>query len=171
MKALIVCGPSGSGKSTLVKHLVRQYPDKYIKAVQYTTRPRREGESPNEYRFVTPEEFKKVASSLAGITHVNGNTYGSEILPFEKRIQIFILNKEGIADFRYISACLDGEIEVLGVSRNFHKCCEARPSRTPEFIREEFKTLALADAVYDNDKEISPENLSDLNTLIDSLFK
>ena len=172
MKALLICGPSGSGKSTFVRQLIRQYPDKYIKAVQYTTRPRREGEAANEYVFVTPEEFKKVHSSLVGITHVNGNVYGSKIDFKEERIQIFILNKEGIADFQYMALSFeDAQVKTLGVYRDLEKCCAARTSRDPEFIKDEFKTLSLANAIFQNvSEDITPEVISDLDEVIQKLF-
>ena len=172
MKALLICGPSGSGKSTFVRQLIRQYPNRYIKAVQYTTRPRRDGEAENEYMFVTPDEFKKVHSSLVGITHVNGNVYGSKIDFEEKKIQIFILNKEGISDFQYMAMSFkDAEVKTLGVYRDLEKCCEARTSRDREFIKEEFKTLSLANAIFQNvSEEITPETISDLNEVIKKLF-
>lgn len=173
MKALLVCGPSGSGKSTLVKSLIRQYPDQYTKAVQYTTRPRREGEAVNEYRFVTPEEFETVRNKLVGITNVNGNSYGSLMDMDESKIQIFILNKSGILNFQLITASISElEAKTLGVSRDFEKCCAARPSRSPEYIRNEFSVFKFADKVFDNHyEELDAEAIADLNEVVTSMFE
>jgi len=173
MKALLVCGPSGSGKSTLVKRLIRQYPDTYIKAVQYTTRPRREGEAADEYKFVSPEEFEQVSKSLVGVTHINGNSYGSIMNPDEQRIQIFILNKDGIVDFQFLTAAIsERHVKTLGVSRDFEKCCLARPSRSPEYIRSEFATFKFADKVFDNHyDELNAEAIADLNEVVQKMFE
>jgi len=172
MKNLIVCGPSGSGKSTLVKLLVQMFPDKYVKATQCTTRPRREGESPDEYKFVSHDEFKKLASSLVGITHIGENSYGSIMDGKEQRIQIFILNGDGIKDFRYIAQCLkNSTTKCLGVYRDLEKCCASRPSRDPEYIKSEFKVLEMADQTYANIyASLDDSIIKDLDKAIDILF-
>lgn len=173
MKTLIICGPSGSGKSTLVKKLVEKYPEKYVKALQYTTRPRREGEAADEYKFVDKEEFRQAHSSLVGVTHINGNSYGSVLNTNERRIQIFILNQEGVNDFMHIASCLGDSLKIrcLGISRDIEECVKARPSRSREYIAEEFKVLLEADQIYSNIwPTLNDDVIADLDKTVDIVF-
>ncbi|MBQ8717540.1 MAG: hypothetical protein IJY43_06860 [Clostridia bacterium] len=56
-KGGVIClvGPTGSGKNEIATALVREYGMK--KPISATTRPRREGESDTDYRFLTKEAF------------------------------------------------------------------------------------------------------------------
>lgn len=62
---VILSAPSGCGKTTVVDRLLKRHPD-WIRSVSVTTRPPRAGEKAGEdYRFLTPEEFKKMDESGA----------------------------------------------------------------------------------------------------------
>ena len=54
---IILIGESGSGKTTILNELEKKG---YKKAVNHTTRPKREGEDSSEYKFVTKDEFEKM---------------------------------------------------------------------------------------------------------------
>lgn len=55
---LLIIGPSGSGKSTLEKTLVNIDPDRFRKAISFTTRLPRQGELDGyDYHFLTKEQF------------------------------------------------------------------------------------------------------------------
>jgi len=56
---IVISGPSGVGKDTIVNKLIKSNP-KLHKAVNYTTRAKRKGETEGlDYHFITTEEFKE----------------------------------------------------------------------------------------------------------------
>ena len=60
-KLVLIIGPSGVGKSVILKELRARHPEFHFPR-SATTRPRREGEGDDLYRFVTDEEFDKYVS-------------------------------------------------------------------------------------------------------------
>lgn len=54
---LCLVGPSGTGKNKLSAALTQDR--RFCKVLTSTTRPRMEGEPEDNYRFITPEEFRK----------------------------------------------------------------------------------------------------------------
>lgn len=71
----IVSGPSGAGKGTFLAHVAQKFPD--LKRVQtFTTRPPRPNESPDDYNFVTLQEFERL-------------THDGEIFEFTKTYDDF----------------------------------------------------------------------------------
>jgi len=163
-KILIVCGCSGSGKSTLVDELIKAYPHKFAKAVQFTTRPRREGEAANAYQFVDNAKFDTIAMDLVGRTEFLGNRYGTYINFEEPKIQLVILNEEGIKDLRSVFG--DNNVKALGIKRNVEECYKARETRSKEVIDKELDVYNYTDFIYDNDTEIDKTTATKLYDVI-----
>lgn len=57
----VIClvGPSGSLKNEIAQSLTKLFRYKYVKPVTSTTRPKREDEPANTYRFISEEQFLK----------------------------------------------------------------------------------------------------------------
>jgi guanylate kinase len=75
----ILSAPSGAGKTSLVRALTARHPGLRF-SVSYTTRPRRAAERHGEdYFFVTPEAFRRMAAAGEFLEHaeVFGNLYGT----------------------------------------------------------------------------------------------
>lgn len=61
MPIIALIGPSGAGKSTLVDYYIKQHPDARLHK-SITTRPVR-GDSDTSHRFVSDEEFDRLAAA------------------------------------------------------------------------------------------------------------
>lgn len=109
MRGLIfaVVGPSGSGKSVLVAEMLRRLPNALELMRSLTTRSKRATEDDLTTRFVSRQEFLKLASSGALVQWVeyDGHMYGdarSDVEAiFEKgKCCIRPLIEEGVQNFR-----------------------------------------------------------------------
>ncbi len=86
-KLVLLIGPSGVGKSVILRRLRQTHPDYHFPR-SATTRPRREGEGTELYRFVTEEEFDRLLAENAfletAVVHgaARYGTLKEEILPF-----------------------------------------------------------------------------------------
>lgn len=93
---VLVLGASGSGKDYLVDKVCKEYNRK--KVVSYTTRPRRDNESPNSHIFVTDEEFDKLTNIVA-YTEFNGYRYCATQQQIDDA-DFYIINPRGFEDFK-----------------------------------------------------------------------
>lgn len=95
-----VMGPSGSGKDTVVNYIVKLSKQVYAKLVQFTTRPKREGEIDGvTYNFISMDDFLKYDKEdiaeyreykvADGSTWVYG-TFKSELLKSKDRLTITV---------------------------------------------------------------------------------
>lgn len=75
---LCLVGPTGSGKNAVARALAKTR--KAEKPLTSTTRPRRAGEEPDEYRFLTKEAFLKEAAAgrYLETTVYSGHYFGTE---------------------------------------------------------------------------------------------
>lgn len=85
-KLVLIIGPSGVGKSVILQELRKRHPE-LVFPRSATTRPRREGEGSDLYRFLSEQEFDDLLSRdevIEWATVHGGARYGTlkeEILP------------------------------------------------------------------------------------------
>jgi guanylate kinase len=85
---LVLSSPSGAGKTTLARRLAER--EQLHFSVSYTTRPRRPGEEEGkDYRFVSEEEFLRMASEqkFAEWAKVHHHRYGTGIETVNRAIE------------------------------------------------------------------------------------
>ena len=98
-KLLVISGPSGAGKTSICDALLKRLP-RARWSVSVTTRARRGREVDGEhYRFVSPEEFARMAAGDEFLETADylGNLYGTPRKPAEEAVaagQIVILEIE-----------------------------------------------------------------------------
>ncbi len=94
-KLVLIIGPSGVGKSVILKELKSKYSEWHFPR-SATTRPRREGEGDDLYKFVSDDEFDqliKAGQVLESAVVHEGARYGTlvdEIIPFIKQGKIVV---------------------------------------------------------------------------------
>lgn len=98
----VVSGPSGSGKTTILKKVLaaRQFKNRLVKPVSFTTRPKRSGEkNKRDYFFISRLAFqgKFKAKKILERTRYLGYDYGTPRAAVEQAL------KRG----RHIILCLD----------------------------------------------------------------
>lgn len=90
----VIClvGPTGSGKNEIAGNLVREFGMQ--KPVTTTTRPRREGETDADYRFLTEESFRAEAEmgTFLETTVYSGYHFGTTAAELDR-----IVNNKGLA--------------------------------------------------------------------------
>ena len=94
-KLVLIIGPSGVGKSVILKELRSRHPEFHFPR-SATTRPRRDGEGDDLYRFLNDREFDQLLKDgkvLEWATVHAGARYGTlvdEIIPFIEKGQTVI---------------------------------------------------------------------------------
>jgi len=91
--SLVLTSISGGGKDTMIEMLIDKRPDKFVKAINHTTRPKRSNEIDGvSYHFIAPEEFDRKLKNGDFIEHVtvHNNYYG---LSFQSLKDVFEQNK------------------------------------------------------------------------------
>lgn len=82
---IILIGESGSGKTTILNELEKRG---FQKAINYTTRPKREAGETSEYQFVSKEEFEKMweEGKLLQRAEFAGENYGISIDSLQENV-------------------------------------------------------------------------------------
>lgn len=86
---LLVGGPSGIGKTETVNRMIGLYPGTYYRPKSFTSRPRRQGETDEEYEFTSDTKVRSsVTSGIAlHIDEVYGNLYSIEVASIDRILQ------------------------------------------------------------------------------------
>jgi len=100
MPIIALIGPSGAGKSTLVDYYIKQHPDARLHK-SITTRPVR-GDSDTSHRFVSDEEFDRLAAAGELIKPVEafGYRYAITKIPDYDGITFVLLRYQFVEEFK-----------------------------------------------------------------------
>lgn len=105
---LILCGPHGAGKRYLARRLCQEFPDFFGFGICHTTRgARKNEENPEDYCFVTAEEFEQgvLMGKFLQTCQIAGNWYGVarealENVAREGLAAVFHMDLEGVLSFK-----------------------------------------------------------------------
>lgn len=100
MPIVALIGPSGAGKSTLVDYYIKHHPDARLHK-SITTRPVR-GDSDTSHRFVSNEEFDRLAAAGELIKPVEafGYRYAITKIPEYDGITFVLLRYQFVEEFK-----------------------------------------------------------------------
>ena len=146
-KLLVICGPSGSGKSHLEDELCEHFPKSYKSLLQYTTRPRREGDKLESYLFLNRVEdvdlLKTNGVRIVGETEIMGNYYGTFLNDEvdDSVVQTVVLNRMGIDNLLTSHLIQDYQIKILKVLASPNVTIPERAGRSQDYIRQEIESL------------------------------
>lgn len=136
---LLIAGPSGSGKSYITDLLINEFPDKFVKLEQYTTRKKRT-KNENTYYFIDIKKYNKIKNNLFAKTCINGDYYGTTTNIVPNKLNIVIANIDGINDIKNWNHKNKDKynIFILGIDSEDPKIREGRPE---EYIKYERNSL------------------------------
>ncbi|MBZ5622190.1 MAG: CYTH domain-containing protein [Acidobacteriia bacterium] len=182
-QVFIIDGPSASGKTTLVHSLSRRSELGLHLVPRYSTRPRRDNAATeSEYIFVSPEEFRALASGGGFIEYRDfqfGMSYG---LPWLETIEAMARKENviGIANWgniRHIKAVCPAAITILvdAPLDTLRRRLMDRGFNSPEQIQERLDNAAVArfykpyyDHVIQNDDGMLDATESEMSRIIAS---
>jgi guanylate kinase len=100
MPIIVLIGPSGAGKSTLVDYYIQHHPDARLHK-SITTRPKR-GDGDTSHRFVSDEEFDKLAADGELIKPVEafGYRYAITKIPEYDGITFLLLRYQFVEELK-----------------------------------------------------------------------
>jgi len=87
-RLFVISGPSGSGKTSIV-HELKGLPGVFYSVSVTSRRPRPGERDGRDYRFLTREEFERMAAEggLAEYAEVAGNLYGTPKKPLQEALE------------------------------------------------------------------------------------
>lgn len=141
-RLVILSGPSGVGKDTVIDAWRARDP-RVQRVVAYTTRTPRTGEVDGvDYRFVSREEFDRLAASGAFLEHkeVHGNGYATpaaevERLLAEGKIAVLKIDVQGAAEVRRLRTDALSIFILPPSEEELEKRIRARATEGAEAIR------------------------------------
>ena len=165
-KYLAIVGASGVGKTSLMHNLINNYPSKFVKVEQCTTRDIRDNEVGDAYVWLdSKRDYDKLKHLFIAKTEIRGNYYGSIPLQDQDKIGIIILNEMGtkyfINDIERLNneGGIQSQYYIIGLDKSDISC--KRIGRDEEYVKQERKVLQYADFIYtlDNNKYANPEEV------------
>lgn len=143
---IMIAGVSGSGKSTFEKNLIDKYPEIFNKLPQITTRLPREGETNQDYYFVSRETYGNLSDVLiARLFRFNNNKYGTIPVFRPNFANTVIVNAESILDTQKLDSLglIDVDLVLILFDVNLEDIPESgiREGRDMDFLNNERKNL------------------------------
>lgn len=104
MKYLFIMGGSGSGKTTLAKYLDKNFPEKFNRVLQVTTREKRDDEEDNvDYEFLSEYYFNKIKDDML-------ETVEYQFLPTKYGARTSWLDSE---KWNIVVVCIEGFLSAM----------------------------------------------------------
>ena len=152
---IILIGESGSGKTTILNELEKRG---FQKAINYTTRPKRDEGETSEYQFVSKEEFEKMweEGKLLQRAEFAGENYGISVDSLQENVACIQI-VDSIADVKKRAQELGlGNMKII--SFYIHVPAEERTKRMlarGDSIESIQKRLEIDSEKFKNAKEVA----------------
>ena len=114
---LLISGTSGAGKNTIIQGMLNQDGYKFISS--YTTRERRDVDTPDQYQYITVKEFEEKIKSneIFEYDMFNNNYYGTSRKLFSdglKDAQV-VMKDISVMGYKNIEEELGDELDIVAV--------------------------------------------------------
>lgn len=114
---LLISGTSGAGKNTIIQGMLNQDGYKFISS--YTTRERRDVDTPNQYQYITVQEFEEKIKSneIFEYDMFNNNYYGTSRKLFSDGLKDadVVMKDISVMGFKNIEEELGNELNITAV--------------------------------------------------------
>ncbi len=114
---LLISGTSGAGKNTIIQGMLNQDGYKFISS--YTTRERRDVDTPNQYQYITVQEFEEKIKSneIFEYDMFNNNYYGTSRKLFSDGLKDadVVMKDISVMGFKNIEEELGDELNITAV--------------------------------------------------------
>lgn len=150
LKPVVIFGRTGCGKNTVMEELLKLG---YTRIVEYTTRPKRDGETEDDYHFVTEEEYMKLSLNGKFAEDKSYNTiYG--IWRYGALKSDFCEDKVAIMGPRQLMQIWERNIPVTSIFIDTPlECIYERTGKRGDNINEVKRRIEADDKVYEAIKD------------------